>query len=54
MNYPRLTTTPGECDTSYGGTQIRGDLHGTLAIPDDYTKRKDDVSLGRSIVQRQN
>ena len=49
-NYPRLTTTPGECDASYGGTQIGGDLHGTLAIPDDYTKRKDDVSLARFAV----
>ena len=28
-NYPRLTTTPGECDASYRGTHIGGDLHDT-------------------------
>ena len=49
-NYPRLTMTPGECDASYGGTQIGGDLHDTSAIPDGYTRRKDDSNLRRSAV----
>ena len=49
-NYSRLTMTPGECDTSYGGTQIGGDLHDTSAIPDGYTRRKDDSIPRRSAV----
>ena len=49
-NCPWLTMTPGECDVSYRGTQIGSALHDTLAIPDDYTRRKDDVILGRSAV----
>ena len=49
-NYPRLTMTPGECDASYGGTQIGGDLHDTVAIPDGYTRRKDDSILRLSAV----
>ena len=50
---PRLTVTPGECHASYGGIQIRGNLrkaHDTLAIPDGYTRRKDDRILRRSAV----
>ena len=49
----RLTMTPGECHASYGGTQIRSDLrqtHDTSAIPDGYTRRKDDRILRRSAV----
>ena len=42
--------TPGECDASYRGTQIGGDLHDTSAIPDGYTRRKDNSILRRSAV----
>ena len=51
-NCPRLTMTPGECDASYRGTQIGGELHDTLAISDGYTRRMDDVILLRSAVCR--
>ena len=44
-NCPRLTMTPGECDASYRGTQIGGELHDTLAISDGYIRRKDDDIL---------
>ena len=50
MNYPRLTMTPGQCDASYRGTHVGGDLHDTLAIPDGCTIRKDDNILRHSTV----
>ena len=42
--------TPGEDDASYRGTQIRGEIHDTLAISDGHTRRKDDDILRRSAV----
>ena len=45
---PRLTVTPGECQASYGGTQIRCDLrqtHDTPAMTDGYTTKPNDMTL---------
>ena len=49
-NNPRLKMTPGDYDTSYGGTRIGGDLHDTVAISEDHTRRKDEDILRRSAV----
>ena len=49
-NYPRLKMTPGDYDTSYGGTRIGGDLHDTVAISEGHTRRKDEDILRRSFV----
>ena len=40
----------GEGDASYRGTQIRGEVHDTVAISDGHTRRKDDDILRHSAV----
>ena len=42
--------TPGEDDASHRGTQIGGDLHDTLAVPNGHNERKDVDILRRSAV----
>ena len=49
-NCPRLQMTPGEDDASHRGTQIGGDLHDTLAVPNGHNGRKDDDILRHSTV----
>ena len=46
MYLPRIS----DYDTSYGGTRIGGDLHDTVAISEDHTRRKDEDILRRSAV----
>ena len=49
-NHPRLKITPGDYDTSYGGTWIGGDLHGTVAISDGQNRINNEDILRRSVV----